>query len=391
MIKLAIICPSNLPVPSTRGGAIETLLTNFIQQNELSKKLQITVFSFYEKEAAKISKDYKFTRIIYTNMSLNYRFFNFFTRVFKKTILKNKYYVDFYMIKSAHFIKKNRYDLVLIEGEPKQIIYLKKKTKLPIILHLHTDILNSKTINGKWMFESTNKILAVSEFIKKRIMTIENDKNHIEVVHNCVDNTKFDLHRKTEFKNYLKQKYNIANEMKIIIFCGRIDRQKGIYELINAHNRTEHNSILFVIGSTWFSTDNESDFLIELKRIAKKTIFTGYVPHNELFKYYSSADLACFPSKYNEAAGLVILEAMSMGVPVITTNIGGIPEYANGSYLIDETMDLENGIFEGINKILSDDKISKIIVDEQLVAVRNRTIKNYYEKIYEDIYKELNK
>ena len=67
-----------------------------------------------------------------------------------------------------------------------------------------------------------------------------------------------------------------------------------------------------------------------LDRIGRdKVIFTGYIPHEELPKYYALADLVVLPSTCEEAAGLTVIEAMMMQRPVITTTMGGIPEYTN--------------------------------------------------------------
>jgi len=69
----------------------------------------------------------------------------------------------------------------------------------------------------------------------------------------------------------------------------------------------------------------------KLLDIEDKVRFTGYVPDEELPKFFGLADVFVLPSITAEAFGIVLLEAMASGRPVVTTRVGGIPEVVEGS------------------------------------------------------------
>ena len=68
-----------------------------------------------------------------------------------------------------------------------------------------------------------------------------------------------------------------------------------------------------------------------MKKLCKKNrnriVATGYVDNSEIYKYAMAADIQCVPSLWEEAAGLVTIEAMAYGIPTIVTNSGGMTEY----------------------------------------------------------------
>ena len=63
--------------------------------------------------------------------------------------------------------------------------------------------------------------------------------------------------------------------------------------------------------------------------INEKVIFTGFIHNSSLPIIHSISDIAVVPSTYDEPAGLVVIEAIASGLPVIITNSGGMPEYVN--------------------------------------------------------------
>ncbi len=104
-------------------------------------------------------------------------------------------------------------------------------------------------------------------------------------------------------------------------------------ELIEAMNLLEeHQNIkLMVIGSTFYGNDtNENAFTTELKAKAEplqeRIIFTGFLPYSNIPDYLRMADVAVIPSVWDDPFPTTVLEAQAMGLPIITTRRGGIPE-----------------------------------------------------------------
>ncbi len=109
-----------------------------------------------------------------------------------------------------------------------------------------------------------------------------------------------------------------------ILFVGRLEKRKGLNYLLEAHKHIKQeipNSRLIVVGpGTRLRNKYE-------KRVArnglKDVVFVGCVSHDELPRYYNTADIVCAPATGKESFGIVLLEAMALGKPVVASNIDG--------------------------------------------------------------------
>ena len=141
----------------------------------------------------------------------------------------------------------------------------------------------------------------------------------------------------------------------IIVYSGRINNEKGISELIDAllNLRNYPQIKLMVLGSSFFDNAKiEDEFISSLKNKAKeiedKIVFTGFIPYNQVPDYLQLANIAVLPSMWEEPFGLTIVEAMAMGLPLITTRSGGIPEICEGTAIIVERDNIVNNLVTSI-------------------------------------------
>ncbi len=108
-----------------------------------------------------------------------------------------------------------------------------------------------------------------------------------------------------------------------VLFVGRLEKRKGLPDLLRAYEylqqRVSH-SRLIVVGDGPMRGKVES--FVSSHRL-ENVVLAGYVPDQVLPRYYSSADIACFPATGGESFGLVLLEAMAAGLPVVATEIPG--------------------------------------------------------------------
>ena len=130
-----------------------------------------------------------------------------------------------------------------------------------------------------------------------------------------------------------------APEDFVVLFCGRLEPDKGIHKLLEAMENIHDPRIkLLIVGSPFFGRTQQSPFLRKLEQQAEtlgdRVRFTGYVPNDSMPEYYRLADLVCVPTLVEEAAGLVAVEAMGCGRPVLATRSGGMPEYLDGSQAV---------------------------------------------------------
>ena len=137
-----------------------------------------------------------------------------------------------------------------------------------------------------------------------------------------VDLAKFDIQKKSKFREEVRKQYRIPEDAYTFGFVGRLNRDKGINELLTAYLRIcekEYNVRLLLVGR-----DERDPFvtksLMETVRQSEKCVFTGRVADPE--RYYAAMDCFVLPS-YREGFGMTVIEAEAMGVPVIVTNIPG--------------------------------------------------------------------
>ena len=113
----------------------------------------------------------------------------------------------------------------------------------------------------------------------------------------------------------------------MLLFVGRIEPLKGIDVLLRAVAQVEGKFRLLVVGGDAKDVGRKAE-LMELASeldVFSKVTFMDAVPHDELPLYYNAADICVVPSYY-ESFGLVAVEAMACGVPVVASRVGGLRE-----------------------------------------------------------------
>ena len=176
------------------------------------------------------------------------------------------------------------------------------------------------------MLERANKIIAVSHFTKQELLKYYNvPEDKIRVIHNGVDTKKF---KPAQDKRKIKAELGFNPDDLAIVSVGRLYARKGLFTLIESMPAVvkQFKNAKFII-----SGKGQSDEMRKLVNYADKLgvkdsiIFTGYFPDKKLPKLYQAADVFAFSTFY-EHHPFAVLEALSTGLPVVTTNVGGIPE-----------------------------------------------------------------
>lgn len=206
----------------------------------------------------------------------------------------------------------------------------------------------------------------------KRIVTISKDsdelvrttyKNVIKkniIIKNGYDPEIFYPH--SYDKQEVLKEFGINKEFdKIVSFVGKLTNFKGIDILLKACKKYENNNILTLIAGNGelFKELNELKDKLRLKNV----VFLGNKPHETLRKIYNIADVSIVPSR-REPFGLVALEAMACGTPVVGTNQGGIPDFLKEDVGILVEVENVNQLAEAIEKVLNNEKV----FDRQYVA-----------------------
>jgi len=342
-MKILIINGGALPVPSVKGGAVETLVDHALKDCSISSEFDITVFSVYDNLAlqnvGKYNIEFKF---------INEGFWYKIGKIIRAIINRlNIIYIGNQYISTIYKIMKKEnlyYDKIIVENSPRFALILKHQFSDKIILHLHNDYLNTSEKFSKQIVDEYDEIYCNSNFVIREVNKIM-PQNKTKLLYNGIDLTRF---TKNKNKNNLRKKYNITEQDKVFVYSGRIVPEKGVLELIKAFLKLNDNhSKLLIVGDI---TNKKNHFIEEIKYLSvdnHNIIFTGYVSQDKINEIYSMCDFGVVPSKCNEAFGLSAAEFLAVGLPVIYSNDGALDEVVDLSCGLDvDKLNLEKTLVE---------------------------------------------
>ncbi len=194
------------------------------------------------------------------------------------------------------------------------------------------------------------------------------------VINNGVDLEKFRIQEGADIKKKAKESFSVK-ERKVILSIGGIEPRKNSLTILRAFNIAKSYFEKKGEGLTWLIGGGETlfdyrayrdEFFSEVKRsgceLGKDIIVLGNVPDDSIPRLYIAADVFVFPS-VKEGWGLVVLEAMASGLPVIASNIEPLTEYLKdgGNSILVLPMDYE-ALARQIIKLLEEPELRNILI-----------------------------
>ena len=329
-MKIAILTCGMLPIPAVQGGAVENKIDFILEYNDRKKLHDITVYSPWNKEASvhpsvsSVVNHYVFIDVSSLKARIARRLYGYL-----HSGEYYNYFIEYYFEKIYAHLKHQNYDCLYLDNCPGYVYKLSQRGHKNIVLRLGNDLLNSSTKYNELIFNSLSKILTCSNFVKEKVSTIRRDKK-IQTLYNGINTNLFSSTNEQQTK---RSDIGIKKDDFVMVYSGRLNKDKGVSELIDAMLMLQKKPKikLLIIGSPFFgNVANEDDFVRRLKQKAKdikdRIVFTGYIPSSQLPQYLKISDIAVIPSLWDDPCPNTVLEAQAMGLPLITTCRGGIPE-----------------------------------------------------------------
>ncbi len=279
-------------------------------------------------------------------------------------------------------------------------ISFKHQMQKPLVVTIHgTEIgraqglhnPDSRTIDGIewWTTYEANKIIVTSGSLKSEIQGHFNlPQEKIEIIPNGIDLEKYNA---SVDRVAVRSRYGVHPHEKLVLCIGRLVPQKGIEYLIRTVPRIAGRypeARFIIVGEGWLR--GHLEYVARSTGHQWKITFTGWIPDQELVALLNSADVLVVPSIY-EPFGIVALEGMAAGIPVVASDIGGLAEVVEHERtgILAYSKNPES-IAWAVDRVLSDPSHSKWLVQnaQEMVqktysweAIAKRTVEVYKEVV----------
>jgi glycosyltransferase involved in cell wall biosynthesis len=206
---------------------------------------------------------------------------------------------------------------------------LKMAKPTPLVLHKHVGTKNPKNLPvHPWLYNRVDCAIGISEVIVRNLVeTHPLRPDQVMLIHHGIDLERFKPDPKR--RQALREELGVGEDGLLVGIVGRLQRHKGHLEFLEVAKRLvpRHPGVKFVIvGEATRGEDEEANEVVDVLEAAglgDRLILTGY--RDDVPDLLGAMDVFLFPT-HAEAFGLVIVEAMAMGVPVVSSNCDGVPD-----------------------------------------------------------------
>lgn len=314
--RLVIVTPGSFPIPSGTSSSVEQVVQKTAEQ--LAKSMPVFVLgrktSYQPWHENRRGVTYR--RVLYRGPT-------------------------FYLSHLNTQISHLNPGIIQVENRPRFLRFLRKRYPNAIIsLVLHsTSFITKPYISARVLtayLRAADVIIVNSDFLKRFLQQLVPSAAEKIVTHYLgVDISQFTSKWAVEIsesRNVMRKRIDCENR-KIILFVGRLIPQKGVHHLLDAMKsviQSEPTAKLVIVGAAFYGSKKVTNYVRQLMKTARAipnhVTFIPYVRHQDMPKWIRIAEILVVPSIGNEAFGLVNVEAMAAGVPVVATKVGGIQE-----------------------------------------------------------------
>ncbi len=342
MKKIVMVAAPVHPVPPRKGAAVEWWMYQTCRRLAAFKP-HIVCVAADDYPEFEIRDGIVFHRV---------RIGRLYRRVFQKILGIDPYS---YARRAARRLNAIRPDIVHVHNAPMLFAQLAALYQRPArwILHLHNEMSLDAVPAGVVVF-------TVSRYLKDwygaRLPGTD-----VRIITNGVDTETFRPLPATELPA-LRARLRLPPDKKIILYAGRLSPEKGPLDLVLAFGELrEHRQDVFLllVGELRTGDDRRGEYgrklLTACEALGDDCYHAGTVDPAHMQEYYQAVDLAVVPSEFEEPFGMVAIEAMAAGTPVLATRRGGLPEIITDGvtgFLLDDAKN-HSAFAQRLNELLS--------------------------------------
>lgn len=374
-MNILMVCTEKLPVPNIRGGAIQTYISGVAAL--LGKVHQLTIIGRNDPDLAmdEVINGVRYVRVDNADESQ-----------------------ETYIAGVVQFLASNSavYDIIHIFNRPKYVLPIRQYAPTSrIILSMHNDMFMPRKLGseeGAAVIEQTERIITISNYIGTTITNFYPQvQGKLRTIYSGVDLDRFapwtESSSARSIRDGLRAEYQLQNK-KVILFVGRLSRNKGPHVVVRAMSHLRHSdAVLVIVGGAWFNDNTISDYVAYVRALAERAplpvITTGYVQAHDIHRWFCASDVFVCTSLWQEPLARVHYEAMAAGLPFITTARGGNPEIVtnnNGLIVTNPTDPMEYA--QKLDSILTNmDQARQMGINGRRLAEMNFT----WERVAKDI------
>lgn len=309
-LSVSVLTPGALPLLSDKGGSVETVAARLAQT--LASRVEVRTIGTTSKPVPG-----NHIGLIRIPSSARHR--------------------SAYLKQAMMQMRRQPSGIIQVENRPTFVPHVRQSfSQVRLILSLHsvTYVQPLAPHALEQIFRLSDAIVTNSDFLKREVQRLVPDTaDKVHRIHLGADPSTF---RPAKFRT--KTRARIRSELKLgdrptVLFIGRLIPQKGLHVLLQAMEHVRHevpDAILVVIGSAFYGRKQETAYVKKIKKefntAPNDVRFVPFISPQHIQDYYTAGDVFVTPSLGKEAFGLVNVEAMACGLPVVAHDVGGIGE-----------------------------------------------------------------
>lgn len=235
----------------------------------------------------------------------------------------------------------------------------------------------------KYVLDKSDQVITVSQFLADKLLALGVEPNKLHMIPNGFNNQMF----KPTSCQAARHKLGLPLNKKILLSVGNLNNLKGHTYLIEAMKQViekQNDVLLIIVGAGPLELELQKQ--IVANGLQKNVFLVGNKRHEEIPIWMNACDLFVHPSLH-ESFGVVIIEAMACGKPVLGTSVGGVPEIIRNKEvgLLVKSADAESlsqGMLQGLSKKWAKEKIIDYSQQYAWDRITNRIL-GVYEKALE--------